>query len=229
MRFITKHIEMETEDNQQRLKRIVFRIRLASLVLIGLGVWGGLAIARVGIRQTWNAWQSPGWRTTSGVITASSMSASTRTSSIDDPLQRDRGLRQEVTKDVWIPQVTFSFELNGKKYEGHRISVGDVPSDSHSGADEIVKRYQEGAPVRVFVDPSNPTESILQPGITFGAVGPLIIGTVVCFCMACLAYGVMSKKLASLVEVCCRPPGTYLVGKDGQLMPVKHKRHNVDR
>ena len=220
---------MEIKDNQQRLKQLVFRIRLASLVLIGLGVCGGLAIARIGIRQTWDAWQSPSWQTTPGVITASSMSVSTTTNSRDDPVQRNRSIRQEVTKDVWIPQVTFLFELDGKKYEGHRIGVGDVPSDSHSGADEIVKRYEAGATVTVYVDPSNPTESILQPGITFGAVGPLIIGTVLCFCLACLAYGVMSKKLASLVEVCCKPPGTYLVGQDGQLIPVKHQRHKKRR
>ena len=219
---------MEKEDNQLRLKRLDFRFRFSSLILIGLGVWGGLAIARNGIRQTWAAWQSAGCRTTSGVITASSISVSTRTSSNDDLLQRDEAVRREVTKDVRIPQGTFSFELHGKKYEGHRKGVGDVPFDSRSDADEIVKRYQQGATVKVYVDTSNPTESILEPEMTLGALDPLIIGMVVCFCIDCIAYGVISKRFVSFVEFCCRPPGTYLVGKNGQLIPVKHERDKDD-
>ena len=217
---------MELKENQRRLKRLVFGIRCASLIVISLVFWGGLSIAGIGVRQTWEAWQSQGWRTTSGVIDATSLSVSTRTSSSDDSLNRDHGVRQEVTKDVWIPQVKFSFELDGKKYEGHRIGVGDVPSDSHSTADAIVKRYHQGATVKIYVDPSDPTESILEPGITLGAVGPLIIGALVCIFMGGLAYGVTSSFLVSFVDVCCRPPGTYLTGNDGQLKPVSHKRNN---
>lgn len=205
------------------IDRRVFQLRVLVLVIVGLGFLGGLAIGRVGIRQTWEAWQSSNWARVSGVITAADTSFATQTHTVDKREgQTVRGQR-EVKTEVWSPRLAYSFEVDGQKYEGHRIAVADVPSDTRDEANNVVKRYAADTPVTVYVHPTYPTLSVLEPGITFGAVGPIIIGVVLCFCMACMAYGVMSKTFVSLVDGFSKPPGSYLVGEDGRLVPLKRK------
>ena len=210
---------MDQVDRRVRL------IRIASVVVLSLGFLGGLAIGRVGVSQTWEAWQSTAWATVPGVILDSDTTFDTVTSGSrsDDPIQRNRGVRQEKSKDVWTNRLTYSFEFEGRPFEGHRIAVADVPTDSHTEARQVADRYAVGTPVTVHVHPTDPTRSVLEPGITFGAVGPLIIGAVLCFCMAASARWVMSKYLVSLVEGFSKPPGSYLVGEDGRLVPLKRK------
>ena len=113
--------------------------------------------------------------------------------------------------------------MGGQQHDGHRIGVADVASDKYSDATDIVKRYASGTSVTVSVHPTDPAQSVLEPGITFGAVGPLIIGAVLCFCMSCLAYGVRSKTFVTLVDGFSKPPGSYVAGEDGRLVPMKRK------
>jgi len=214
---------MDQVDRRVRL------IRIASVIVLSLGFLGGLAIGRVGVNQTWEAWQSTTWLTVSGVILASDTTFDTMTSGSrpDDPVQRNRGVRQEKSKDVWTNRLTYSFEFEGHPFEGHRIAVADVPTDNHTEARQVAERYAVGTPVTVHVHPTDPTRSVLEPGITFGAVGPLIIGAVLCFCMAASARWVMSKYLVSLVEGFGKPPGSYLVGEDGRLVEMKRKSRHL--
>ena len=210
---------MDQVDRRVRL------IRIASVVVLSLGFLGGLAIGRVGVRQTWEAWQSVAWATVPGVILASDTTFDTVTSGSrsDDIAQRNRGVQQEKSKDVWTNRLTYSFEFEGRQFEGHQIAVADVPTDNHTEARQIAERFAVGTHVTVHVHPTDPTRSVLEPGITFGAVGPLIIGAVLCCCMAVLARWVMSKYLVSLVEAIGKPPGSYLVGEDGRLVPLKRR------
>lgn len=210
---------MDQVDRRVRL------IRIASVVVLSLGFLGGLAIGRVGVRQTWEAWQSTAWATVPGVILDSDTTFDTVKSGSrpDDPVQRNRGVRQEKSKDVWTNRLTYSFEFEGRRVEGHRIAVADVATDNHTEARQVADRYAVGTPVTVHVHPTDPSRSVLEPGITFGAVGPIIIGAVLCFCMAASARWVMSKYLVSLVEGFSKPPGSYFVGEDGRLAPLKRK------
>jgi hypothetical protein len=214
---------METAVCDVRLGRLVLRLRVAALLVVGFGFLGGLAIGRVGVRQTWDAWQSTNWKTVAGVITSAETSFATQTTSRDDPVQRGRGIRQEVEKDVFFARLTYSFEVNGQQHTGHRIGVADVGSDNHSAAADITARYATGTAVTVHVHPTDPSQSVLESGITFGAVGPLIIGVVLCFCFGSLAFGVLSKTFVSLVDSFTKPAGSYLVNKDGRLVPLKRK------
>ena len=205
------------------IDRRVFQLRALVLVIVGLGFVGGLAIGRVGVRQTWEAWQSSNWARVSGVITSADTSFATQTQTVDKREGRTIRGQREVKTEVWSPRLTYSFEVDGQKHEGHRIAVADVASDTYSDATDVVKRYAVDTPVTVYIHPTDPTRSVLEPGITFGAVGPIIIGAVLCFCMASMAYGVMSKTFVSLVDGFRKPPGSYLVGEDGRLAPLKRK------
>lgn len=120
--------------------------------------------------------------------------------------------------------MTYSFEVDGKPFEGHRIAVGDVAKDNFDEARQVANRYVTGNSVTVHVHPEDPSRSVLEPGITFGAVGPLIIGTVLCFIATAAALAIWSKHFVSVVDGFHKPGGIYSVGPDGRLIPSENKR-----
>jgi len=204
--------------------KVVFRVRVLASIVLALGFLGGIAIARVGVNQTWEAWQSENWRQVPGTVSESDMTFSSQSHSTDN---RDGNVvrdRREVSKDVWSPKLTYEFELDGQKYEGHRIAVADIPLEKQSDATKALNRYAVGNGVVVHIHPVDPTLSILEPGITFGAVGPLIIGTVVCAIMGCFEWFVLSKMLVTLVDGLHKPGGIYTVGTDGRLQASNRKK-----
>lgn len=176
------------------------RLRIAVLIVLALGFVGGLAICRVGVLQTWEAWQSSDWRRVTGVVQSADTDYSTQASSQDDPVFRSKGIRQEVKTDVWSTRLTYAFDVDGRSYQGHRITNADVPGQNYSEVREQTNRYAPGTQVTVFIHPVDPTLSVLEPGVTFGAVGPLIIGAVLCFCMGATASWVMSKYFVSVIN-----------------------------
>ncbi|MDO8362868.1 MAG: DUF3592 domain-containing protein [Actinomycetota bacterium] len=65
------------------------------------------------------------------------------------------------------PLVLYAYQVNGQLFQGHRVRVGDEygrvrVAGTDSSASNTVARYQAGASVVVFYDPSNPSNSALE-------------------------------------------------------------------
>ncbi len=65
--------------------------------------------------------------------------------------------------------VKYDFTVNGRKFHGDRISLGDAPADN---VDVTMKRYPVGADVAVFYDPTNPEDCVLErdPPASLGCI-----------------------------------------------------------
>jgi hypothetical protein len=95
----------------------------------------------------WGAWknvrlsrESTGWPTVPGTITAS-----------------------ERVKVMWRtqPRVVYTYEIDGKSYNGNKIILAGVPSKE---IDQVLSRYPVGSTVTVSYLPGNPALALLQPG-----------------------------------------------------------------
>jgi len=62
----------------------------------------------------------------------------------------------------YMPEITFEFIYDGILYRGDR--VGLVPADSRgtAGVNAVLQRYPVNQPVQVFVNPENPSRSVLD-------------------------------------------------------------------
>ncbi len=74
------------------------------------------------------------------------------------------------SRTMYFADVTYSFAVDSLAFEGKRVNFGSAGINAvsvPSYAEDVVKAYPPGLDVRVYYDPENPKESVLEPGITF--------------------------------------------------------------
>lgn len=64
----------------------------------------------------------------------------------------------------YSPDITYSFEVDGQKYESSAVDIGQVESGDEADPEQIVRRYGEGKEVVAHYNPKKPGESVLIPG-----------------------------------------------------------------
>lgn len=137
-----------------------------------LFLFAGSIILIIGSSKLWDAHKSSTWESTPGIITSSK---------IEDELTSDSTV-------VFHARINYAYEVNGKKYDGTRISFGDFSSSSSERPFEITQRYSLGKKVDVYFNPENPKDSLLLPGIqpqtyftTYFALVFLLFGALILF------------------------------------------------
>jgi Protein of unknown function (DUF3592) len=76
------------------------------------------------------------------------------------------GYRTGPQSTVYRPQGIYSYEVQGRRFEGKRLRFGSQPHTCRKSlVRENVARYPEGASVTVHYDPAKPSESVLEPGV----------------------------------------------------------------
>ncbi len=91
----------------------------------------------------YEAVESEGWSTTAGEITSAKVLSG-------------RSSR---------PAVEYVFQVSEKRYVGSRREIKDYGA-GRTAADTVLAEYPVGSRIKVYFDPSDPTRSVLKPGIT---------------------------------------------------------------
>lgn len=122
---------------------------VVALVVFGLvAAWIGIAVQR-------HARGAQGWPVVKGRIVTSG-------------LERFRGASEDGRRGsmMYKGQTSYTYAFNGVDYTGIVVSPG---SDVTSSSSRVVRRwmpsYIDGQPVDVYVNPANPSESVLQPRV----------------------------------------------------------------
>ena len=77
--------------------------------------------------------------------------------------------------------ISYGYEVDGIPYFGDRYSLGDGSTASkrfHEKSKAIAEKnkYPIGDAINVFYKPTDPSFSILKPGINFGTCVPIVLG-----------------------------------------------------
>jgi len=69
----------------------------------------------------------------------------------------------------YVPILEYTFSFNGVKYRGNylRYSTGADFSEGRINLDSMASEYAVGSRLRVFVNPLNPLESVVIPGVSY--------------------------------------------------------------
>ena len=67
-------------------------------------------------------------------------------------------------------EISYSYDIDGYEYSGHRRSFSDFSSSNRRRAEKIVARYAPGTNMPVYYRPDDPEESVLEPGINLVSV-----------------------------------------------------------
>ena len=100
-------------------------------------------------------------------------------------LQRSRDTEGGST---YRSDVSYSYEVSGREFVAARTRFGDRLELSWSApALRIVRRYPKSSRVLVHYDPDEPSEAVLEPGVTLYVFGGLMFGAI----FALLGFGLL--------------------------------------
>ncbi len=117
-----------------------------------LFVCGGLFFAVYGYTAYQQGLASENWSKANGTVIKSEIVKRTRTTGTGTD-------RRKVVEH--IPQVAYSYKVNGQSYQSSRITFGAI---NKLNAGNTVQRYAKGKNIEVFFDPQKPDEAVLMPG-----------------------------------------------------------------
>jgi ribosomal protein L21E len=119
---------------------------------VALGAFGAvMALVALAIQR--HARQARHWPTVKGTIATSG-------------LERFRSAPEDNRRGriMFKAKISYTYSFNGMDYTGTVASIsGEVSSTSDGAVQRWVKRYRDGQTVDVYVNPANPSESVLEP------------------------------------------------------------------
>ena len=77
------------------------------------------------------------------------------------------------------PKIMYRYHLDGNNYESSRIVVGGMWETSGNGPAQLVRQFPTGAVARAVVDPTDPSYSVLIPGIRVHQILATFFGVVI--------------------------------------------------
>jgi len=70
----------------------------------------------------------------------------------------------EGDKTIYTAEVVYEYTVNEKKYTCNRIGI-----ENDSVAEATIKKYPKGKKVKVYYDPANPNEAVLETGVNWSS------------------------------------------------------------
>jgi hypothetical protein len=125
---------------------------LLSLVFVAIGAM----IIRYALGMAKKCTQSLSWPSIEGEIAHSAVLYQTNTANSD----------QE--GPTFKADVAYRYKIKGANYSSSKVSLLDIATSSTGRAQSIVQRYPDKSKVRVYYNPSNPSEAVLEPGAASG-------------------------------------------------------------
>ena len=145
----------------------------------------GVGVALLGRHMLRQAGESENWPHTGGVIVISTVSQS-----------REYDSRKKRTRTVYRAKIGYAYQVDGKKFQGDKISFGGVGTDRKS-AYRLTAKYPKNRKVDVYYEPSGPENSVLEPGKTWLTHIPFLSGLL----FAAVGAGLIIKPLLKLLFI----------------------------
>jgi len=127
----------------------------------------GILFIGIGIRNHSLGKQSENWPSVQGSLAGESMS----------------------TRKKKRIHISYEYRVNGIAYKNSRVNF----QDDRASKKEIRSQYNVGDALRVYYNPDDPEQSVLQPGARLTSLLMKLFGALFCFGMS--AFFVFSRKL----------------------------------
>lgn len=125
------------------MKAVIGRQDIPGLVVM---VILGLALTFLGFTKFKKATDSKSWPVTTGLITNSEVSGAIK----------------------YYPSITYTYTVDSVVYNSTSISNMNFSTKNRSVVEEFLKKYPSGAEIKVYYNGSEPSRSLLEPGLNTG-------------------------------------------------------------
>jgi hypothetical protein len=124
----------------------------ANGTLLGLGT--GLLAALRPLRSIWLGRRSLAWARRSAVVTVSAV---------------DR------ESNIYYPNVIYAYSVGGREYTDGTYSFAKGDAATKQWCTEFVQRHPVGATIQIYVNPEEPSESVIEPGVHWSAYRNVVL------------------------------------------------------
>ena len=139
---------------------------IISWVLVLLFAAAGCAAVYYGGRGIIMGTASSKWPSTKGTIKKC------------EPI-RSSSNKKNSSSVVYHARVVYEFTVDGKTFTGDRYSYGEPTQGSYSSADNAKRQFPQGNDIKIYYDPDDPRESVLEAGIIWSkSLGWLVVGLI---------------------------------------------------
>ena len=97
---------------------------------------------------------------------------------------------------AYLPKIEYDYVVAGRPYTGNRYRYGTIGHTSHASVERIVRRYSPGHQTKVYYNPADPADSLLQPGLD-GSDLWLVLFLAPWNLMAAVAWIIAAKSAAA--------------------------------
>lgn len=97
---------------------------------------------------------------------------------------------------IWVPYTRYRYSVDGVEYTGERFRFIAPGRDgfTKSMAERDLKNYPKGKNTKVHVDPKDPTNSVIWPGIRWTSYGWIFIVAGIIFGLAGIFVALLGTK-----------------------------------
>lgn len=145
----------------------------------------GLALFVFGINQRRKARATEQWPTAAGTITAAR---------IDEERRTTRTQGRTETHISYKPIVEYTYDVNGTRFQGGRLSAGGDMSYDYNTAQRVLSTYQPGQPAAVHYDPADPAQAVLETKAA-GSMVLFVVGGIF------LLIGILAGGVTTVIEL----------------------------
>jgi hypothetical protein len=154
-----------------------FVIKLVIAIIFGLVGIGIFSFSYYAYNKAKKALK---WFTTNGTVLSSEVQKKTSDQSSISMMDRTEFTRRKTVTN-YTPDVCYSYTVQSKEYVSNKVGAFNVGTSSSVAAYSVANRYKAGSTVKVYYNPENPAESMLEPGVkaiqkVFLVVGLIVIG-----------------------------------------------------
>lgn len=122
------------------------------------------------------------------------------------------------TSVTWKIDILYEYEVQGRTYRSNRYGFIGGSSSGRDPKERILRRYPPGAHIEVFVDPSDPTSAVIEPGWTLEHL--LILIPLLVLLIGLFAFSrVTRSRTTPLVPGEAGMRGDTSTGESGELFP----------
>lgn len=166
------HLNVQTSRPPSPIIRFLMRGMLIVFVLIGI------SSVALGIRSGWRGYQSKTWPQVAGEIISSEVTSRTETRT-----RKRSGNGGTYTETVTLHEaaISYRFDVAGQTYESTRINQFRSASSEITDAQAMIKKFPAGSPVMVYYSSADPTECVIDPGVSRGSVFMVLFGMIFTF------------------------------------------------
>jgi len=150
---------------------------------IGLALFFGVMFTIFIWGDVLDYYQSQNWHQAEGEVIRSSVQSSSG----------DEGT-------VYLPAVEYFYYVGDQRLTHNRLRFdGEVYTSNYKGARETVERYPSGQSIRVYYDPQNPQNAVIEREIGGGMMAFLVVGGVaLLIALLIFLFGILLPLLRSL-------------------------------